>query len=43
MMRVRVNKRNVDTNITTYALQGSFVEDSDTDGLKDTEWKDMGT
>ena len=30
-----------DTNNTSYALQGSFVEDMDTNNLKDREWQDM--
>ena len=37
MMCVKINKRNVDTNSTAYALQGSFFKDSDTNGLKETE------
>ena len=41
MMCVKVHKSNWDRNSTAYALQGSFGEDSDTDGLKDTEWGEM--
>ena len=33
--------RSNDTNNTSYALQGSFVEDMDTNNLKDREWQDM--
>ena len=40
-MCVKVNKSNADTNSTAYALQRSFVQDSDIDCLNYTEWEDM--
>ena len=41
IMCMKVNESNDDTNRNVYALQGSFVEDLDTDGLKETEWEEM--